>query len=321
MRVLVPSTSWRRLGALVIVGLILAGCGGANTSVLSNVGAPIGAEPQAAASAAPAEGDRSGSSAGEPSTGGGTGQANPPSALRDDLKIVYTGSLDLQVVDLEASLEKGRVAVAAVGGYVGGSQESNGDTPVATITYRIPAGRWTDALGALRALAQKVVSEETKASEVGTQLVDLEARIRNLRASETALQEIARSAGKISDLLEVQQQLTDVRGQIEELDAQRTQLNDQVAYGTLVTTFHLDAAPAKVAEVKEGWNPARDVDGATATLIGVGQTLVSGAIWFGIVWVPFLVALTIALAILRALWRRFAPAPRPQGPVSGWNAG
>ena len=79
---------------------------------------------------------------------------------------------------------------------------------VATITYRIPATRWEDAIRDLRGLATKVVAEQTQATEVGGQLVDLEARIRNLRASEASLQQIAKGAGRISDLLEVEAQLT-----------------------------------------------------------------------------------------------------------------
>jgi hypothetical protein len=202
---------------------------------------------------------------------------------------------------------------------VGASRESNADedSPVATITYRIPASRWADALETIRGIAAKVVAEETQATEVGSQLADLEARIRNLRASETALQQIAESAGKITDLLEVERQLTDVRGQIEQLDAQLTQLNDQVAYGTLIATFGLEEV--KVETVAAGWDPAKDVDGATATLIGVGQGLVSAAIWFGIVWLPFMLVVVLALVVVRALWRRYAPAPRPQDPVAGWG--
>ena len=57
-------------------------------------------------------------------------------------------------------------------------------TTAAVITYRIPASRWDDALGSLRGLATKVVGEQTQATEVGGQIVDLEARLRNLRASE-----------------------------------------------------------------------------------------------------------------------------------------
>ena len=69
------------------------------------------------------------------------------------------------------------------------------------------------------------------------QVVDLEARIKNLQASEIALQGIAERATKISDVLEVQAQLTDVRGQIEQLTAQLKDLNDRAGYATLTARF------------------------------------------------------------------------------------
>ena len=118
-----------------------------------------------------------------------------------------------------------------------------------------PPTRWEDAIADLRGLATKVVAEQTQATEVGGQLVDLDARIRNLRASEASLQEIATGAGKISDLLDVEAQLTEVRGQIEQLEGQRAQLEDQVAYGTLVTTFGLEVV--QVQEPAKGWDPSR----------------------------------------------------------------
>ena len=205
----------------------------------------------------------------------------------------------------------------ATGGYVGASQESNdGDQSVATITYRIPATRWEDAIGDLRGLATKVVAEQTQATEVGGQLVDLEARIRNLRASEASLQEIAEGAGRISDLLEVEAQLTAVRGQIEQLEGQRAQLEDQVAYGTLVTTFGLEVI--QVQEQAQGWDPKQDVDGAFATLIGAGQAIVTGLIWFTIVWLPVIAVLVarracrpLDLPPVRAGGRRPAPGAVP----------
>ena len=291
-----------------------------HASILSTVGNSIdggqgGAAASAAASAAPAEApDALTGSGGQPATDDG---GSPPSALRDDLKIVYTGSLQLVVGDLEAALAKAKAAVLATGGYVGASQESNdGDRSVATITYRIPAARWDDTISGLRGLAAQVVAEQTQATEVGGQIVDIEARLRNLRASEASLQAIAQGTGKVTDLLEVEAQLTDVRGQIEQLDGQRAQLEDQVAYGTLVTTFGLEIV--QVQETAKGWDPATDVDGALATLIGAGQTFVSGAIWFGIVWLPLLAAIGVILLIVRLVVRRVAP-PKPRGPVPGWD--
>jgi Domain of unknown function (DUF4349) len=306
---------------LPLVAITLVACAGAGApQILSTVGAPIPDDVGGAAATAAPAGDlfgREGSQAGGQLPGG---DDDAPSAPRDDLRIVYTGALQLVVDDLQPALARAKAAVLAVGGYVGASEESNdGDQSVATITYRIPAERWEDAIADLRGLAIKVVAEQTQATEVGGQVVDLEARLRNLRASEASLQEIAKGAGRISDLLEVEAQLTQVRGQIEQLDGQLARLEDQVAYGTLITTFGLEVVA--VQEQAEGWDPASDVDGATATLIGVGQALVSAGIWFGIVWLPAILLLVLVALLGRWLFHRLVPAGpgRPDRPIAGWG--
>lgn len=319
MGVLERRGSWLRPVLLLVAMAVVAACGSAS-QVLSTVGEPIGdaatggGAPQAAPTQAPAD-----AQGGLPEGVGGNG--NVPSVPRDDLKIVYTGSLQVVVADLQPALARAKTAVLATGGYIGASQESNdGDRSVATITYRIPASRWEETIDALRGLATRVVAEETQATEVGGQIVDLEARIRNLRASEASLQEIAKGTGKVSDLLEVEAQLTQVRGQIEQLDGQRAQLTDQVAYGTLVTTFGLQVVA--VQETAKGWDPTKDVDSATATLIGAGQTIVSAAIWFGIVWLPLILVLLVLAVVVRWLLRRFVPAGPGRGDaVPGWDGG
>ena len=310
---------------VAIVGMMLAACGGsAGSQILSTVGAPIddtggSAGASAAASAAPAEEAPGNAVDGSGQVPASVGGQAPLSAPRDDLEIVYTGSLQLVVDDLASSLAKAKAAVLATGGYVGASQESNdGDRSVATITYRIPATRWEDAIDDLRGLATKVVAEQTQATEVGGQIVDLEARIRNLRASESSLQEIAKGTGKIPDLLQVEAQLTEVRGQIEQLEGQRAQLKDQVAYGTLVTTFGLEAV--QVQAQAKGWDPKDDVDGALATLIGAGQAIVSGLIWVAIVWLPVIGVLVLIGLAVRWLYRRVAPSGGG-GPIPGWGEG
>jgi hypothetical protein len=320
MGVLEPRSRGLRTLAILAgtLAVLLAACAGSQTAMqLSPVGAPIdGGRDAAAATVGPVP-----AGAGGELPAVGQAEDNPPSAPKDDLRIVYTGSLQLVVDDLQAALAKAKAAVAATGGYIGASQESSqGDRPVATITYRIPASRWDGALDALRGLAAKVVSEETQATEVGGQIVDLEARIRNLRASEASLQEIAKGTGKVSDLLEVEAQLTQVRGEIEQLDGQRARLADQVAYGTLVTTFGTEVVA--VTETAKGWDPLTDVDSATATLIGAGQTLVSIGIWFVIVWLPLIAVLVLLALVGRWLFRRFVPAGQGgSGAIPGWGEG
>jgi hypothetical protein len=225
------------------------------------------------------------------------------------------------VADVDEAIGKARLAVAALGGYIGSSQiSSDGDEKVATVTYRIPSDRWDDALETLRGLATKVLYEQTDAVEVTSQIVDLDARITNLRASERALQAIAEQATRISDVLEVQARLSEVRGEIERLVAQKTSLEDQVGYGTLTVTFGVDVVA--VTKAVEKWDVNDEVDRATASLVDLLQGVASAGIWFAIVWLPLLVVLgvlaIVALVVLRRLGvvRRGSPVMPPAPPTS-----
>jgi hypothetical protein len=301
------------LGVIAVIGLVFTG--GQVSTILSTVGSSIGGTRSGdaigtqpgALDQAPA--DASSSTDGQPPAPGKGGGNGAP--LPDTRRIVYTGSLDLVVDDVTTATERARAAVLALGGYIGASQERNdAKGAVATITYRIPAPRWDETVLTLRGLAVKVVGGQTQAVEVGDQIVDLEARLRNLRASEQVLVGIAEGTGKVSDLLEVQARLSDVRGEIERIDAQRAQLEDQVSYGTLVATFGVEVV--QIRQAARGWDPADDVDRATASLVRAGQKAVSAAIWFGIVWLPLLVLIAVAVTVVvvvgHRLARRFVPA-------------
>jgi hypothetical protein len=269
--------------ALALLTVALVACGGAASAPRE---VPAGAAQGlsgGAASAAPA------------AAAPGEGVASDANAIgaRDDSKIIRTGSIELEVTDVPQALRVARDAIVALGGYVGASNTSNvADQPTAQITYRIPADRWEGALDALRdlnGLTTKVATEQTDAVEVTGQVIDLQARIRNLRASETALQGIAAKATKIADVLEVQARLTDVRGQIEQLTAQLEDLNDRASYATLTAYFSSPVVAVEAAS-KE-WEPATTVDEAAASLISILQGLATAGIWFLIVWLPILLVL------------------------------
>lgn len=238
-------------------------------------------------------------------------------ALDTQPLVVKNGSLNLEVSDLPSALVKGRAAIAGMGGYVSASDQANkGDATVASITYRIPAARWDDALDALKNLATKVLGEQTNAVEVTGQVLDLGARITNLQATEQALQAIMAKATRISDVLEVQQQLTDVRGQIEELSTEKAHLEQQAAYGTLTVVWTVPVIPAVTVAAK-GWDPGVEIDHAAASLVGIVQAIATAGIWLGIVGIPALLVILVVLVPAVILFRRFAPKPRQPG--QGWG--
>lgn len=306
-----------RISLIVLLSLLIAACASSGAStVLSTVGGPVGEGqnayaggepfPSAAASAAPA-------AAGAPdASGGGDGVG-----AVDDAKIVRTGTIELQVQEVPRAVSVARDAIRGMGGYIGASNTFNdGDQPVAEITYRIPVSRWEDALAALRSLngmTTKVITEQTNAIEVTGQIIDLDARIRNLRASESALQAIAARATKISDVLEVQAQLTDVRGQIEQLNAQRTDIGNRADFATLTATYRVQIVAVEAAQ--KGWDPTAVADEASASMVDLLQALASAGIWFAIVWLPILVALLVLGAITFWILRRFGLVRRGTPPM------
>jgi hypothetical protein len=303
------TSTHRALAVCLLLGVVMAACGGSASAPLNAVGKSVnGGENNGGALPAASSGTGADQLGGSNGQGAGNG-ANQNGAFKDEAKIVRTGSLSLQVKELDKTVATGRDQIRALGGYVGASRQTNdGDRSVATITYRIPSDRWEDALTGLRALGT-VLDEQTDAVEVTGQLIDLGARIDNLRSSETALQAIARQATKISDVLEVQNRLSDVRGQIEQLEAQRTHLSDQASLGTLEVTYGIEVAA--VAEASKGWNPNDEVDRASATLIDVVQALTSAGIWFAIVWLPILVGLAILAIVGNFVIRRAGILRRP----------
>ncbi len=300
MRTIRPSIApW---ALIVIVILAIAACGGSASRVLAPVG--DGSAAASAAPAAPDQGEGTGFTGGEmpAASGAPVEPGDGVGAVIDDAKIIRTGTIDLEVSDVPSALLTARDGIRAMGGYVGASETfSEGDSPRARITYRIPADRWEDALDLLRGLnglTSKVVQEQTQAVEVTGQVIDLEARIRNLRASETALQEIAAGATRISDVLEVQAQLTSVRGQIEQLSAQLGDLEDRSSFATLTATFAVPVVAVEIAQ--KGWEPGVVVDEASASLVQVLQGLTTAGIWFAIVWLPILIVLAIVVGV--GLW-------------------
>lgn len=311
-------TFGRRFGLLIAVALVVGACG---DGALLSTGGDASNDGEAAEAPAPAgiaapvsedEADRQLFRAAVDSAGKG-------------LLIVRTGQLNLEVLVLDEALAAAAAAVTGAGGHVAASQRSgDGERASAYVTYRVPVERWEATLAALRAVGTKVLAEETSSEEVTSQVIDLGARLTNLRATEAALQAIMAKATRIPDILEVQGQLTTVRAEIEQLTAQKQSLEERAALATLTVGFNLPPVVA-VTQVRESWDPASDVDRAIATVVGLGQGLASAAIWIAIVVLPLLLVVGLGLGAAWLLVRRLrvrTPAGQvPAGPDPGTGPG
>ena len=288
--------------AVGLTAIVLAACASAGAPApYDGEAGPYGqaAAPSAAATAAAAPADGS--------TGSGSDRTSSQ-ALQDQLPdvnlIVRTGTMTVEVPSIDPALLRARTAITGLGGYISASDQANdGDRTIASVTYRFPSARWEDAQAAIRDTATKVLSAKTGSSEVTSQVVDLGARIANLRSTEAALQAIMAKATKIPDILEVQNQLTGVQGQIEELSAQEANLRNQASLATLTVLFQTPAT-AVVNEVSKGWDIGAVLDDAAGQLLSVGQVIATAAIWLAIVGLPVFGGTLLFLLVLLFVGRR-----------------
>lgn len=237
---------------------------------------------------------------------------DPLSAPLDAALIVKTGQLSLEVADLDKAVAQGQTAVAGMGGSVSSSNQSGtGDYASASVTYRIPVARWDDAMAALKKLGSKTLSAQTDTSDVSSQVVDLQARLDNLKVTETALQAIMARATAIPDVIAVESQLSQTQGQIEQLTAQRDNLKNQAAMSTMTVTFQLPGQTV-TTQATQDWTLGGQVDQAAAALVRIGQGLATMVVWALIVLLPVGFAALILFGVL-ALIRRFLGHGRRRG--------
>jgi hypothetical protein len=302
---------WLLSAVMLAVALVLAACGASGPGAM-----PV---EQVDSDAAPGDGVGEGSGG---SARDGSGDAEAPGggdaflALVEQ-RIVKTGEITLEVDNVAEALGRVRSLVAELNGYVGGSQAGTLDDR-ATLTVRIPAPAFDTALARLHELDGRVIAEATREESVTTQVVDLQARIDNLRVSEASYRELVSRAEDIEDILAVQTRLDAVRGQIEQLRAQLDALEGQAALSTLTIT--LVPRPQPITEQAQTWDPGAQLDRALASLVGIGQGMIDGLIWFVVVWLPIL--LVLALFVLLALRgvlevRRRLPPTRSVAPAAG----
>lgn len=235
--------------------------------------------------------------------GGDVGERRLPSVAPIGARIVKNGSLSLEVKrdGLDESLGRVLTIVSTNGGAV---QSSDTSGRTATFVLRIPAERFETAVVDLRRLG-KVTGNSLKSDEVTAQYVDLEARLRNLRAQEAVMLDLMRQARTIPDTITVQQQLSQIQGEIEQLEGQRRVLDDQTTFATLSVSISEKGAPVAASnapkaesQLSRSWHQATD---AALAIVG-GTIVVLGAV------IPLALILgPIVLVIMVARRRRARP--------------
>lgn len=151
-----------------------------------------------------------------------------------DRMIVRSGDMAMVVENVEVSIESiKQLAETYEGWVVSSSMWKNGEALAGSISFRVLAEHFDSALKALRGMAVEVKYENTSSRDVTEEYVDLSASLENLEATEQQLQVIMDKAESVEDILDVQRELTRVRGDIEQTKA-RMQYLEQTSSTSII---------------------------------------------------------------------------------------
>lgn len=298
--------SAKRATLVTLLGLLLLALacgGGADEEERSAVATDraVGASGPAAAPAPPRAFAESGD--------GGSAIANIPERM-----IVRTVTIGLVVDDMAGAIASISSLADEMEGFVVSSQVQ-GDDEFAHgfVSFRVPAERTDEALERLRGMAVRVADESTRSQDVTEEFVDLQARLTNLERTEEQYLRLMERTGSVEELLQVQRELTNVQGQIEQLKGRMQYLERTSATSLISVNLRPAASPEPLVE--PGWSALETAKDAVRGLASFAQGLASLLIRVAVyapAWGPILAV----LAWLVWRWRRARARRRAPGQPS-----
>ena len=214
-------------------------------------------------------------------------------------KIVTNVDMNVRVDDVNGAMELVTDLVDTSGGFVVSVSRTEDEfESFAFMSFRVPSNNLEVTLSRVRDISERVERENRSSQDVTTEFVDIEARLGNLRAAEQQLMVLFERSGKVSDVLEVQRELTNIRGQIESLQGRLNYLSQTTATSLVSVWFHPTTSTAPISD--PAWSPSETARGATRGLAAFGRWSADVAITvviFSPVWVPI-----VAIVLGVVLW-------------------
>jgi hypothetical protein len=234
-------------------------------------------------------------------------------------QLVKRAELSLEVENVDDAIDQATAIARQTGGDLlmlrNDVPRENTRAHLASLELRVPQAQLETVIEQLSELG--VVEQQfLTAEDVSSQLVDFEARLRNLRKAEETVLGIMERSGEVGDVLQVAQELRNIRQSIEQIDGQLATLQNQVRYSTIFLSLRSDAVgiPSQttvLTQLNSSWKQAtRSVGSFTVGLMQLG-------VWL-LVYSPYWLTLALlGYGAFRVARRGKARGDRPPGQPSG----
>lgn len=177
-----------------------------------------------------------------------------------DRKLTKNGTLRFETSDARKTREAIVRAVTEAKGYVAGENKDESEgRQASTVTLRVPVDKFDALVDRITADAGKIDYKNIEVSDVTQEYIDLDARLKTKKELEARYQELLKRANTVDEILKVEEQIGNLRAEIESAEGQMRYLKNQVALSTLTVNYYEKAVAAGFGykfqrALRHGWD-------------------------------------------------------------------
>lgn len=221
----------------------------------------------------------------------------PPVKEETEAKIIKSGDLKFQSDDLDKTYNQIQIAVKKYNASIKNDSQYNDEDGLSRrINIRIPNENFdafiTDISKGVSYFDLKNISED----DVTEEYIDVASRIKTEKVLEERYYELLKKATKVSEMLEIEKKLSEIREEIEAKEGRLKYIENKVSMSTLDLTFYKPVAQDGKATVSYGGR--------------IGNAIVSGFngisnFFIGLlgIW-PVIVTLVVLFVLIRKRFKR-----------------
>jgi hypothetical protein len=225
------------------------------------------------------------------------------SSVTSDRMVIQNSNLSLLVGDVKETGDKILKWTQDSGGYmVSTSYNRPNESPFATISVRVPAEKFDEALNDFRSLAIKVINENLVGRDITENYEDIQARLDTLEQTKAKFLVILNQAEKVSDILQVQREIINLQSQIDALKGRQKAIEEDVKMPKITVYLSTDELSLPYTPDTK-LRPQVVFKLAVRSLLNTLRVVAEALIWVGVysaIWLPVVIIYLIVKRIRRA---------------------
>ena len=184
----------------------------------------------------------------------------PIITLETSRKLIRTADLTFKTNDLGSTRQRINASVKKNNAWISSETETtSGRTISRNITIRVPSENLDLLIGEINEGIESVDYLNISSNDVTEEYLDAETRLRNRKALETRYLELLSKASSMSEVLQIENQINQLRTEVESIEGRMKYLSDRIAYSTLNLSYYkTESVQSHLGEklikgLKNGW--------------------------------------------------------------------